>query len=829
MEEHKNRPCPRGLRTLGSVFALFFLLLSTTSAPGADKLWIVDTGDFLNTDNWSPPGVPIAGDDAAISEGRISTLAPAGPTAVEFHELYVGGTFDHGGTTNPGGTFNQSGGAIHLSGAQSWMVVADKPGAPGTYNLSGTGSILIDDDFMTIGQHGTGFLNVSGTSSIDTRGLILGRWGDPGTGTGTLTDTGSITTHNNGFTLGQQGIGTFTQSGGTVTVGAGSAGYGSWAFIGGHDESTGPRTGTYNMNGGVFKSVERMEISQGGGSTGTFTQTAGDVTVGTRNPDGSAGPEGFLEVGQGGLGTYNLSGGTLTVVRSLVVGAWQGGDGHFVMTGGTVTVGEALQVARGSTDPANRGDPKGGIFDQRSGVVTAGWTEIGTSRFLGQTFVGTYKLSGDGVLNTQFEMNIGRNNGEGVFDISGGTVNVGVAATGQHTFNVGRGGKGTFTMSGGTINVPEGFNLSSIENNILGVGTGTQTGGTINTTWVSIGQNGPATYTMSGGQINASGDFNVSDVLNAGAPGTAAVFNLSGNAVVTGNHVFVGKGATTSGIVNQTGGTLKVGPQGMSIADQANSTGVYNLQGGVLDGVADNTMGFGAGAGTFNMTGGTLKNFKAVNFSLANKGGRVIVGDVGVLGNMAVTGAYSQVREAALQVDIKGPGQTDVLNVSGNVTIAGDLTINKDPAYDPLPGQTFDIVTGATLTGRFDTITGNLINAKFRFAPRYLATEVQLVVALAGDANLDQVVNMADFQRLELNFGQTGKTWGEGDFNGDGMVDTADFKLLNDNVFQSFASLPVADRAILEDFAATHVPEPGVLGALSLGALCVLARRYRSR
>jgi T5SS/PEP-CTERM-associated repeat protein len=826
VEEHNNRRRGRGLRAFSAVLAVCCLVLCTTSAPGADKLWLTDNGDFLGTDNWSPAGAPIAGDNAIISEGRTSNLAPTTPTAIEFHEFYVGGTFDHEatfGVTNPGGTFNQSGGAIHLSGAQSWMVVADKPGNAGTYNLSGNGSIVIDDDFMTIGQHGTGFLNVSGTASIDTKGLILGRWGDPGTGTGTLKDTGSITTHANGFTLGQQGIGTFTQSGGTVTVGAGSTGYGSWAFIGGHDESTGPRTGTYNMTGGTFKSQERMEIAQGAGSTGTFNQSAGDVTIGT-----TPATDGFLEIGQGGVGTYNLSGGTLTVVRSLVVGAWQGGDGRFVITGGTVNIGEALQVARGSTDPGNRADPVAGLVDQKSGIVNAGWAEIGSARFPRQTFVGTYKLSGDGVLNTQFELNIGRNNSEGVFDISGGTVNVGLGG-GQKTFNVGRGGKGTFTMSGGTINVPEGFNLSSFENNIVGAGTGTQTGGTINTTWVSIGQHGPSTYTMSGGTINATGDFNVGDAYNVGDPGTSAIFNLSGNAVVTANHVFVGKGGTTSGIVNQTGGTLKVGSQGLSIADQANSTGVYNLQGGILDGVVDNTMKFGGGTGTFNMTGGTLKNFKAVNFTLDNKGGRVIVGDVGVVANMAVTGNYSQVSPGALQIDIKGAGQTDVLNVSGNAKIAGNLTIDKDPAYNPVPGQTFDILTATTLTGHFDTMTGNQANSKFRFAPRYLPTGVELVVALAGDANLDQLVNMVDFQRLELNFGQTGKTWSEGDFNGDGVVDTADFKLLNDNVFQSFASLPVADRATLDNFAATHVPEPGLLGAVTLAAVSLLARRYRSR
>jgi hypothetical protein len=805
------------------------LLLCPLTASGVDKFWQTDGGDYMVDANWNPPGVP-NGDTVFIVDGKTSNLTTGAPPPI--FRMYVGGTADFGGVTNGGGTFNQSTGDLHAAGSQSWMVVADKPGDPGTYNLSG-GSMLIDDDYLTIGQSGTGFLNVSGTGSINVRGLNFGRWGERvagvvANGTGTLKDGGVITTRDLGFNVGREGIGVFTQDGGTVQVGTPgvAADYQHWAFIGGHDEVRGPRTGTYNMNGGVFNSAERIQIAQGVGSTATFNQTGGEVTAGTR-PGGVAGPEGFIEIGQGGVGTYNLSGGTLTAVRSLVVGAWQGGDGRFNITGGTVNIGEALQVARGSTDPANRADPKGGLVNQSGGVVNTFWTEIGASRFLGQTFVGTYKLSGTGVLNLQYEMNVGRNNGEGVFDISGGTVNVGLGA-GQRTFNTGRGGKGTFTMSGGTINVPEGFMLSSIEGNILGSGTGTQTGGTINTNWVSIGQHGAATYTMSGGNINASGDFNVGDV--TGIAPYQSTFNLSGTAVVQSNAAYIGKNTGTGGVVNQTGGTFKVGAGGMVIANSAGSTGTYNLQGGVLDGISNGNLRYGAGTAAFNMTGGELRNFGTVNFPLNNQGGRVVVGDHGTTAVMSVTGNYTQGAAGALDIDISGPSTFDALTATGNVSLSGNLTIAKDPGYDPTIGQTFDIVFSSTaLTGHFDTITNNQAGPTFRFAPRYFPDRAQLVVAIPGDANLDQSVNFVDFQTLERNFGLPGRTWGDADFNGDGIVDFNDFQFVYTNFGQSFAASPVevsaAEQAALEGFFASHVPEPGLAGLVTLGALCILGRR----
>lgn len=49
-----------------------------------------------------------------------------------------------------------------------------------------------------------------------------------------------------------------------------------------------------------------------------------------------------------------------------------------------------------------------------------------------------------------------------------------------------------------------------------------------------------------------------------------------------------------------------------------------------------------------------------------------------------------------------------------------------------------------------------------------------------GDANLDGVVNFADFLVTASNFGQEGG-WADGDFNGDGVINLEDFTILSEN------------------------------------------------
>src|SRR5207244_2475054 len=64
--------------------------------------------------------------------------------------------------------------------------------------------------------------------------------------------------------------------------------------------------------------------------------------------------------------------------------------------------------------------------------------------------------------------------------------------------------------------------------------------------------------------------------------------------------------------------------------------------------------------------------------------------------------------------------------------------------------------------------------------------------AIAGDAAVNGGVNALDFNVVATNYGASGQSWINGDFNYDGVVDSADFTMLasNFNVSLPAAAVP---------------------------------------
>jgi hypothetical protein len=96
---------------------------------------------------------------------------------------------------------------------------------------------------------------------------------------------------------------------------------------------------------------------------------------------------------------------------------------------------------------------------------------------------------------------------------------------------------------------------------------------------------------------------------------------------------------------------------------------------------------------------------------------------------------------------------------------------------------------------------------------------------IAGDADVNGVVNLDDFNILAANFGTAaGATWIQADFNDDGRVNLDDFNALAGNFGQSSAGpgMTPGDWARL----GAAVPEPS-LGALAFVMALPLLRRCR--
>jgi hypothetical protein len=104
-------------------------------------------------------------------------------------------------------------------------------------------------------------------------------------------------------------------------------------------------------------------------------------------------------------------------------------------------------------------------------------------------------------------------------------------------------------------------------------------------------------------------------------------------------------------------------------------------------------------------------------------------------------------------------------------------------------------------------------------------TAVLVRLARYGDANLDGLVNLEDFNRLAANFGSSAALWSGGDFNYDQIVNLDDFNKLAAN----FGMTVSANGPTPQDWAALAnvVPEPDGIVWLLPGAVALPRRRIR--
>jgi hypothetical protein len=309
---------------------------------------------------------------------------------------------------------------------------------------------------------------------------------------------------------------------------------------------------------------------------------------------------------------------------------------------------------------------------------------------------GSFKTTGTSTLGP--DVSIGSNGSSGSFVMSGGTVNV----DGQFVVGRGNDSSGTFQISGGKIVATRAFVLAGtgkLFDPSNATGTGTQTGGTINSLdFVSIAQGGTATYTLSGGSLNASNAFNVSDTTNSNG-----TFNLSGSGSAGGTSVYLTKSPNTTGVVNQSGGTMRVGVLGLVFGLSAGSSGTYNLSGGVLDMQGNRIAGPHTGStATFTMTGGQIKRASAVDVALDQEGGTFSPGFGNGVGNSSIAD-YTLGDLAVLDIDIAGASSFDELSLQRGKTVNLRGRLNVNVSYKPALGERFTIMLNqqGTLSGTF--------------------------------------------------------------------------------------------------------------------------------
>ncbi len=441
-------------------------------------------------------------------------------------------------------------------------------------------------------------------------------------------------------------------------------------------------------------------ILVGAGTSGTLDVAPGSVlTLNTTDASTAA----RLELGNGGSGILNLTGGTIrfniaassapapTAIGRLWVGGGigntTGGTGTFNMTSGL------LDYVELDPDTLNfgglaigRGLGVTGTFNQSGGLVrfsSGGAIDLGT-----QGGAGSYTLSGDAVLDM--------GSGGGTFYIGSRTGAGGVTSTGS--LRIADDARVTLTTganSGGQLYVGDARSTGAIVQDgvgsvvTLGLANPILFGGNVNNAGGS-GGGGTGSYALSAGTLNILNVGGSQQVSFGAAAGGRGDFLISGGTANIATNLSIGAAAGSTGLLRQTGGTLSL--TGSSRLYVGAGTGSYELLGGRLQ--------LGGAAGLYG--GGSLT---FGNGTLAVQGSDLTVADAVTL----ATGSLFTIDTQGLAATLSG-----VLSGGGGLTKAGAGTLTLSAANSYTGVTAIDAGTLAlTGAGSIASSAGLVANGTF--------------------------------------------------------------------------------------------------------------------
>ncbi|MDO4629360.1 MAG: discoidin domain-containing protein [Planctomycetia bacterium] len=323
----------------------------------------------------------------------------------------------------------------------------------------------------------------------------------------TIADGGNLTVSGS-MSIGAEGNGTLTQTGGEVKVN-------DLLYVGRHAGST----GTLTISGGKFtagSADSKNLLAYGNNSTATFNISGNaDVTISGMN----------IAPGSSSRGTVNISGGKVTSTQPIRVGSGGNSVGTLNQTGGEFTTSNAVYLSDSSTSATGIMNLSGGKFTLTNSIFC-----VGTYNTAALTISGNHEFSIEGN-NSQFIIGYG----------------------------LGKSQNPTVKQLGGNVTIQNGIQFGNDQaqavNGLYQMTSGTLT--TSNITEKDTNNNVTALFKVSGtAKADVSGDISVPVVMNNG---TLNAGSISSTATVSGGQLDVG---TINGEVTMTGGTLSPGGNG---------------------------------------------------------------------------------------------------------------------------------------------------------------------------------------------------------------------------------------------------------------------------
>ncbi|PIB43023.1 transporter [Pseudomonas sp. 2822-15] len=637
------------------------------------------------------------GNDLALSSGAVTVTAAT--------TLQAPGTISLANAlTLNGNLITDAAGSLSLDGAITGTSGLTQSGA-GSLTLNGvntgySGATSLGAGTLVLGNNnalGSGNLNVTGTANLNTSGASLLN--------NNVVLTGDLSLVNaNPLTLSgvMSGVGGLTKTGAGLLTLAGNN----------------TRTGITSLDAGGLLLSSNTALGTGALNTAAGTSLGATTAVNLANAVNLAG-----NLGIGGTADLTLAGtinGAGSLTKNGAANLLLNGPNNFLggttLNAGTLTLGSnaALGLGNLTVGGASTLDSNGAFSLGNNVVLNAGLTLGGTNNL---TLAGV--LSGAGPLTKNGLANLTLN-GNNTFS-GGTTLNAGTLTLG----NANGLGNGALTVGGAaTLDTSASFgignaiamnaDLTVAGNNDLSLNGVVSGAG-------NLIKNGLSDLTLAGNNTFTGAVDVVSGSLtlvNANALGSTAGVNVSAGAGVNlaadvslaglsgsggvqlsgANTLTVGGVNTTStfdGDVSGTGGLIKVG------------TGTLNLTG--INGVTGNTA---INAGTLNLSGslasaqvnvnngGTLTGTGSLLGALnVNNGGHLALSS----GNTLSAGALNMVAGGNLDVALGAPSLTSLLNVGGNVALAGNLNVTDAGGFGAgtyrLINYTGGLTGGLTVAG----------------------------------------------------------------------------------------------------------------------------------
>lgn len=684
-----------------------------------------------------------------------------------------------------------------------------------------------------VGQHGLlgrGTLTVGTGGALSVGSLLLGvTEGGGALATGAVDHVAGVVSVDSAV-IGYRGVGLYTHAGGTLTV--------TGELTIARDPGS---AGSLLLSNAAAPLLSAGRVVVGREGAGTVQQEAGAAQVAS---------DLILGRFEGGAGRYTLSGGSLSVGSSLIVGAAPGAVGTLTVSNGSATAAQlvlsrglvelsgsgAASFAYASTLPATTlrvagaeltfvegGNFAGEIdFANAAGTLTTGGlTDLASAQLfnVGSASVvvrpGGLLVLPAGVSGATF----GAVEATGaVVHTSGGTIEIGASThlafygTLRDFVHVEGSLLATPGVRGTDITLLKGFNVAAGAaldlggggNAFVSVHSGNH-GGVVRAGSMRVA--GGATFAQSAGaselgvaRVTAVGTIDLS-----GGTFTADSLELRGLFLQSGGTMTVAGVTELTGRFEQTGGSASLAaviPTNPPAAAGASVSGGASLR---VDSIRTATLHLADGRVSLDPIG--VSNVTSVLRSLSMAGGGAPVGTLD-LGHelLAVdyTGASPLLELSQAVAAARGAGAWAGPGITSSAAIA------SPSLYAVGIAEASEL--GATQFGDY-----SLVDPTNPSAP---ITAVLLRLTLAGDANLDGAVSIADFSRLAANFNLPGG-WTTGDFDYDGTTGLADFALLAGHFNRNIGAAGVADGA--------RVPEPATLGVAGSGITWALLHRRRRR